>query len=114
MVRPITSKDFNSRGQVDLVDMQTMPDGPYKHILNYQDHLTKFVVLRALEDKTAAGVAEQLTDIFCLIGAPHILQSVNGREFIAEIINKLPETFPGLTIVHGQPRHPQSQGSVER
>ena len=27
VVRPILSSSFNSRGQVDLVDMQSMPDG---------------------------------------------------------------------------------------
>lgn len=114
MVKPITSKDFNSRGQVDLIDMQSMPDGEFKWLLVYQDHLTKFVVLRALKNKIAAEAAEQLVDIFCLIDAPHILQSDNGREFTANVVKRLPDLFPGLVIVHGQPRHPQSQGSVER
>ena len=40
IVKPILSKDFNSRGQVDLLDMQSMADGQYKFIMNYQDHLT--------------------------------------------------------------------------
>ena len=57
---------MNSRCQVDLIDMQSQPDGPYKHILNYQDHLTKMVVLRPLKSKTA--------DIFCDKGAPRVLQ----------------------------------------
>jgi hypothetical protein len=39
--KPLLSKDFNSRGQVDLVVMQSMRDGD---ILHYQDHLTKFAV----------------------------------------------------------------------
>jgi hypothetical protein len=45
VVKPLLSKDFNSRGQVDLVDMQSMPDGDFKFIMHYQDHLTKFSVL---------------------------------------------------------------------
>jgi hypothetical protein len=48
VVKPLLSKDFNSRGQLDLVDMQSMRDGDFKFILHYQDHLTKFAVLRPL------------------------------------------------------------------
>lgn len=39
---------MNSRCQIDLIDMQAQPDGNYKLILVYQDHLTKFVNLRPL------------------------------------------------------------------
>lgn len=31
-----------------------------------------------------------------------------------KIINELKILWPGLSIVHGKPRHSQSQGSVER
>jgi 5-hydroxyisourate hydrolase-like protein (transthyretin family) len=74
VVRPITSTDFNCRCQVDLVDCQSCPDGEYKWIMHYQDHLTKFNILHPLTSKRAAEVAYHLTDIFLLIGAPHILQ----------------------------------------
>lgn len=114
VVKPLLIKDFNSRGQVDLVDMQSMRDGDFKFILHYQDHLTKFAVLRPLTSKLAAEVGFQLLDIFLLFGAPHILQSDNGREFTANIIKELKDMWPDCTLVHGKPRHPQSQGSVER
>lgn len=108
VVKPLLSKDFNSRGQVDLVDMQSMRDGDFKFILHYQDHLTKFAVLRPLTSKLAAEVGFQLLDIFLLFGAPHILQSDNGREFTANIIKELKDMWPDCTLVHGKPRHPQS------
>ncbi|CAF4624581.1 unnamed protein product, partial [Didymodactylos carnosus] len=57
VVQPVISHDFNARGQVDLIDMQSCPDGPFKFILNYQDHFTKFCVLRPMKTKTAAEVA---------------------------------------------------------
>ena len=115
VVRPILSSSFNSRGQVDLIDMQSMPDGNYKFIMNYQDHLTKFCVVESLTSKRAAEVAYKLlTNVFLVFGAPHILQSDNGREFTANIITELKQFWPELVIVHGKPRHPQSQGSVER
>ncbi|KAG1685702.1 KRAB-A domain-containing protein 2 [Nymphon striatum] len=53
-------------------------------------------------------------DIFLLFGAPQILQSDNGSEFTAAVISELKELWTGLLLVHGKPRHPQSQGSVER
>lgn len=80
----------------------------------YQDHLTKFVILKPLKSKSAEEVAYHLVDIFTLIGAPSILQSDNGREFSNNIVNNLKEYWPTLRIVHGKPRHSQSQGSVER
>ncbi|CAF1073429.1 unnamed protein product [Didymodactylos carnosus] len=90
------------------------PDGPFKFILNYQDHFTKFCVLRPMKTKTAAEVAYHLLDIFIMFGAPATLQSDNGREFVAKVIEELAEMWKGLKIVHGRARHPQSQGSVER
>lgn len=80
----------------------------------YQDHLTKFVVLSALKSKRAEEVAYKLVDIFTLLGAPTILQSDNGREFANNVVSSLKEYWPTLKIVHGKPRHSQSQGSVER
>ncbi|XP_076042016.1 uncharacterized protein LOC143025919 [Oratosquilla oratoria] len=114
VVRPILTKNFGSRSQVDLVDMQSMKQGNYKWIMVYQDHLTKFCVLRPLTSKRAAEVAYQLLDIFLLLGAPEILQSDNGSEFTASVITELKLLWPDLVMVHGKPRHPQSQGSVER
>jgi hypothetical protein len=114
VVRPILSKEFSARGQVDLIDMQSLSHGSFKWIMVYHDHLTKFVVIRPLTSKRAAEVAYQLMDIFLLFGAPHILQSDNGSEFTAQIISDLKEMWPELVIVHGKPRHPQSQCSVER
>ena len=93
VVRPILSKEISTRGQVDLIDIQSLPHGSFKR---------------------AAEVAYQLMDIFLLFGAPHILQSDNGSEFTAPIISELMELWPELVIVHGKPRHPQSHGSVER
>lgn len=74
VVKPIVSKEFNSRCQVDLVDMQSQPDGDKKYIMVYQDHLTKFVQIRALKTKTAEEVSRKLKKIFAIFGAPHILQ----------------------------------------
>ena len=54
-------------------------------------------------------------DFFCDLGAPLILQSDNGREFKnALLFNILNENWPSTKIIHGKPRHPETQGSVEK
>lgn len=106
--------EFNSHCQVNLLDFQSHPDREYKFIMVYQDHLTKFVVLSALKSKRAEEVAYKLVDIFTLLGAPTILQSDNGREFANNVVSSLKEYWPTLKIVHGKPRHSQSQGNVKR
>jgi hypothetical protein len=94
--------------------MQSEPDGYYRIMMNNQDHLTNFTNLRPLKNKTAEEVACQLMDIFCMFGAPFILQSEKGRVFANKIIQNLADMWPGMELVHGKPRHSQSQGSVER
>ena len=64
--------------------------------------------------QTAQELAYQLMDIFCMFGAPFILQSDNGREFANKIIQNLADVWPGMKLVRGKSRHSQSQGSVER
>eukprot|EP00102_Acyrthosiphon_pisum_P014946 XP_008185264.1 PREDICTED: KRAB-A domain-containing protein 2-like [Acyrthosiphon pisum] len=109
VVKLIVFNDFNSRCQIDLIDFQSQPNRDFKFICVYQDHLTKFCILKPLTSKRAEQVACVLLDIFCLFGAPASLQSDNGREFCNELINSLREMWPDLNIVHGKPRHSQSQ-----
>ena len=88
---------------------------PYKWLLVYQDHFTKYILLRPLKHKSAAEVAETLEDFFCELGPPHILQSDNGGEFCnSTLFALINDKWPCTKIIHGKPRHPASQGSVER
>ncbi len=85
-IRPIISRSFNSRGQVDLINMSATPDSPYNWILHYQDHHDKMSYLCAIGNKQASTVALKLLPLFLQQGAHLILQSVNGREFVADVI----------------------------
>jgi hypothetical protein len=105
---------FNFYKQVDLIDFSVYEQDEYKWIMHYQDHLCKFSHLVPLKSKLAVNVALELFRIFCIQGAPCILQSDNGSEFVAEVVKELRIIWPDMIIVHGRPRHPQSQGSVER
>nr|XP_045589022.1 KRAB-A domain-containing protein 2-like [Procambarus clarkii] len=115
VVKPIVSESFGERGQMDLIDMYKDGGCLFNYILHYQDNLTKFSVLRPLRSKQAIKVARHLLDIITLIGAPRYLQSNNGREFVVAVIHQLrTELWPKLILINGKPRHPQSQGSIER
>ena len=59
-------------------------------------------------------MADNLLNIFTTFGALAILQSDNGHEFVSKVIEELALIWKDLRIVHGKPRHPQSQASVER
>ena len=114
VTKPILSDEFGARGQVDLVDMRSNPDGEYNWILNYQDHFTKWIVLCPLKRKCAVEVASTLVSVFYTLDSPCILQSDNGKEFDNNLLLvTLNQLWPSTKIIHGKPRHPQSQGSVE-
>ena len=80
----------------------------------YQHHGLNFAYMRALPDKKMETVTHFLMEIFAIQGAPAILQSDNGREFVNGVIDELKSLWVGLQIVHGRARHSQSQGGVER
>ncbi|KAL1529671.1 hypothetical protein AB1Y20_000612 [Prymnesium parvum] len=128
--KPLLTRGFGRRGQVDLIDMQSFKDGNFCYLLVYQDHGIKLPVLEPLQSKRGAAVAVTLIRIFSLIGPPKILQTDNGREFrsvagggkavsisdsdMADIITELKQMWPECKLVHGRARHSQSQGGVER
>ena len=76
---------FNVYLKVDYVDMQSNPDGEFKWIMVYEDHLTKFCIVLPGKTKTAVETAEKLKFIFSILAAPVILHSDNGREFVNQV-----------------------------
>ena len=63
-VKPIISSTFNSRGQVDLINMTAYKDEKSEWILHYQDHHDKMSFLCALENKKPVTVASKLLPLF--------------------------------------------------
>jgi hypothetical protein len=122
---PIRSRSFRDRYQMDLIDynQQAVFDYPdeiecrrlFKYVLVLRDHFTRLVVLRPLQGKSAKIIAWELAAICNLIGFPLILQTDNGSEFTAEdVITELNIISPYAHAIHGRPRTPRDQGSVER
>ncbi|CAF1363369.1 unnamed protein product [Adineta steineri] len=119
VAKPIISLGVMTRLQVDLIDMRTRPDqlNPdiiYKWILNCIDHYSKFTWTYSLQSKSATEVALKLRELFFVFGPPKLLHSDNGKEFVATVIFELKQLFPDLVFVRGKPRHPQTQGCIER
>ena len=96
--------------------MRHLPDGKNNWIFHAVDHWSKFNFAYGIPRKRAVDVASVLNiHIFPYFGVPRILQSDNGREFINRVIEALLQTWHSdIQLISGRPRHPQSQGLVER
>ena len=81
----------------------------FRLVMSVIDCFSKHCWLVPLETKQALSVAETLCSLFRQFGCPHLLQSDNGKEFVAKVVKEL---CCKLNI-HGRPYHPQSQGQVE-
>jgi transposase InsO family protein len=115
-ITPVISTKPWSHLQIDLIDFHEFKDvnDGYAWLLTCVCIFSKFLVAVPMKNKEAATVANHLVkDVFKIPGPPRILQSDNGKEFIAEIIKNICSTL-NITIRHGRPRHPQSQGQIER
>jgi hypothetical protein len=103
------------RIQIDCVDMRkyaSINDG-YSWMLNAIDCYSKFLFCFAMLKKTADEVVNSLQTIIWKEGAPAIIQSDNGKEFINSKFSTLCARY-NIQHIRGRPRHPQSQGQIER
>ena len=127
--RPILTRSSGVRGQVDLIDFQSIPDGSFKHLLVYVDHGIKQVFTIPIVAKRASTIAFALFQIFKVIGPPVILQSDKGREFsdaaqsrtekleddfLDEVILEIKKLWKGCSMVRGSPCYSPANGGVER
>lgn len=76
------------------------------------DHFSKYVQAYPLPDKKAASVSKCILAWISFLGPPEIVQCDNGREF-KRVLKRILRRH-GIRIINGRPRHPQSQGCVER
>lgn len=113
VTNPIVTSDFNSHVQADLIDMQGQECQEFRFIFVYQDHFSKLVQIRPLKRKTAKAVTASMVDLFVTFGPPDKLQTDNGREFKNQTLEAICKHFR-ITMVHGLPRHSQTNGGVER
>jgi len=117
--KPILSRSFRDRFQIDLIDFRKLrkrdPFGVLmRWIMTIKDHATGFTHLCALPRKRPSLVAYRLQEVFGIIGYPTIFHTDNGKEFTAKMILRfLRQLNPNILSVTGRPRRPNDQGSVE-
>ena len=117
--KAIHTSKVMERVQIDLMHLygekspfKAAATHQYKYILSIMDCFSKYCWLVPLSNKTANCVSRGLFAVFKEFGCPKYLQSDNGGEFVNSVISSLCETLH-ITIKHGRPYHPQSQGQVE-
>ena len=67
----------------------------------YKDQRTNFMCLKPLKTEDPKEVANLLIDIFCMMGAPNVLESGNGRQFASKIVKEVKLVWPKCVIMHG-------------
>jgi len=110
IINKINEHTFDLFLKIDLIDMRARPDGEYRWIAHARDHFTRFSWTRPLKSKEAKYIASFLLELFMTSGAPKILHSDNGKEFVAQIIKDLIDLYPKTMIINGHLCHPQSTG----
>jgi hypothetical protein len=61
--QPLLTRRMNICMQIDLIDYQSIPDGPYNYVLDYQDH--SFKVLSAVIKKNVTSL--NVISVFVLL-----------------------------------------------
>lgn len=98
---------------IDLITALQVSKEGHTHILVILDISTRFVLLYALKDKTAATITRHLWHAFCSFGLPKILQSDNGKEFVNKVLKAL-LSLNGTDHRLIASYHPRANGAVER
>ena len=110
--RPVSANGPWSVVSIDTLELGVSRSG-YRYVLVCIDHFTKWVEVVPMKRHCSAEVAAAMVSICSRWGAPEVVRSDNGTEFVNAIVSALFKSF-GVTVQRGAVRHPQSQGSVER
>ena len=84
----------------------------FKYILDFIDHLSKWYQGYCLKTKSSKEVLSCIDSFIQSFGKPVILQADNGTEYSNNDLNNFCINND-IKLVHGRPRHPQSQGACE-
>ncbi len=113
-LKPIIAREPLERVEIDFtVYDYADPDNGHIYILTIVDCCTKFLWAKTFVSKHAGPVAQYLFDLFASEGYPTIVQSDNGKEFVAEIVKEYLRLVKAQEK-HSRAKHPQTNGQVER
>lgn len=100
VVCPVLTKEFASRIQTYLIDVQPVANiitsgGSVDHVRNYS----------YADFKTYIRGCPSASGYFLAVWCASAGQNDNGTEFIFEVIRELNAVWPRLVVVDGKPRH---------
>jgi transposase InsO family protein len=98
---------------IDFIDYSHSPDGEFKYVLHLVDNVSKMHFVECTRTKEAAEVARFLSLVWSITGTPLKLQSDNGGEFTAQIIQDLCREM-NVQICRSPAYDPAANGCVER
>lgn len=114
MIITDTPTDSFQKISIDIYGPLPITRAGHKNILTIQDNLTKYSVSIPLDETTSKDVATALaTKYIYIYGAPKIIISDQGRNFISEIFKEFTKIFR-IKDYSTTAYHPQSNGSLER
>ena len=109
-----TPSQPNERIHIDLLGPLDKSTRGHQYVLVIIDSFSKFVTLIPLRTKTAEEVGKALVHRYIAIfGCPNIITSDRGLEFANAVIKTISELH-GIKQILIAPRHPSSNGQVER
>ena len=110
---PIPARPF-SRLHIDILGPLTSSSEDHKYILLVVCAFTGWCECFPLKTQESSVIAQILyAEIFCRFGAPDILVSDRGKNFMSKLVSALCELFQ-VTRHLTSAFHPQSNSSVER
>ena len=98
---------------VDVLQLPLTESGNC-YLLVFVDYLTKWVEAFPIHDQSAETIARLLvTEIFCQHGAPELLLSDRGANFLSDLFTEVCKLL-NISKVNTSGYHPQTNGLVEK
>jgi transposase InsO family protein len=113
--KPITADRIFERIEIDFTSFEYAdPNTGDRHIITIVDCFSKFAWAKAFPTQEALPIARYIFELFLNENMfPEILQSDNGKSFLAQIMKELLKLF-NIKHKNSRPRHPQTNGQIER
>ncbi len=113
-LHPIPPGNIFSRMHIDIVGPLPKSDNGEKYILVVIDAFSRWCEAFPMKTMEAIEVAKYLyQDVICRYGAPDVLVSDRGQQFMSLLIKHLSKLFE-ITNHYTSSYHPQSNAMVER
>lgn len=113
--KPITTERIFERIQIDFTSFEYAdPNTGDRHIITIIDCFSKFAWAKAFPTQEADPIARYIFELFLNeLKYPEILQSDNGKSFLAKTMKDLLGLFD-TKQKNSRPRHPKTNGQIER